>query len=104
MRNGKNNMKVLGWKEFCHSVLKPFGFGKELTFRTMSIPAGIIGIFLMGAVLAFEYVAAEYSCSAVNNILYYFGVGSRRRLEKMVVLSENITDLKPPGLSSFWYS
>ena len=56
--NGKNDMEVVNGQKIAHAMLDPLRAKQCLAFRTMPVPAGIIGNTLVVAVIAPVYMSA----------------------------------------------
>ena len=70
--NGKDNMEIGDIQKMLPLLLDPLLFCNRLTFRTVTIPAGIVGDPRMTAVVTGVYVCAQNCRPAVNNTLCGF--------------------------------
>jgi hypothetical protein len=58
MRQGKDQMKITAGQQFSFTIIEPAFLEQCLTFRTMSITAGVVGYALKRTVIALLKMAA----------------------------------------------
>ena len=66
-RDSKNGMEIGNIQKMLPLFFDPLFFGNRLAFRTVTVPAGIVGDPRMAAVVADVYVCAQSCRPAVDN-------------------------------------
>jgi hypothetical protein len=65
-------MKIPGWRKVVFQPVDPFHLLNVLTLGTMAVPAGVVGMLPVSALVAFILVPSECRSPAADQIREYF--------------------------------
>ena len=71
VRKGEDKVEIATGKKLCLAVTEPFFLCHDLAFRTMPVPAGIIGNGFKTTLSALFDMPAKSSCAARLNMAYH---------------------------------